>query len=107
MKQVDVSDVSDAHSIQDNYRGGKNLRSQRKHDSSSQMLNRGNNVSSVGNLGTEGKEANTDNLVDDMKNGQSNIMVALRLRPLWQKEIQNDEFSIVKILDQKVVILMD
>ena len=41
--------------------------------------------------------------------------MAVRLRPLWPKEIEKDEFEIVRILDQKVcsaltvkvVILMD
>lgn len=34
-------------------------------------------------------------------------MVAVRLRPLWKNEIDNNEVSIVKILDQKLVILRD
>ena len=32
-------------------------------------------------------------------------MVAVRLRPLWKKEEDGGEFSIVKILDDKLVIL--
>jgi hypothetical protein len=32
-------------------------------------------------------------------------MVAVRLRPLWKKEEDENEFSIVKILDEKLVIL--
>ena len=39
--------------------------------------------------------------------GTSNIMVAVRLRPLWKNEIENNELSIVKILDEKLVILRD
>jgi hypothetical protein len=34
-------------------------------------------------------------------------MVAVRLRPLWKNEIENNELSIVKILDEKLVILRD
>ena len=34
-------------------------------------------------------------------------MVAVRLRPLWKKEEDENEFSIVKILDEKLVILQD
>jgi len=45
---------------------------------------------------------NNDNYVDDMKKGTSNILVAVRLRPLWQREKEQDHFEIVKILDQKV-----
>jgi len=34
-------------------------------------------------------------------------MVAVRLRPMWKKEKDKGEISIVKILDRNVVILMD
>lgn len=34
-------------------------------------------------------------------------MVAVRLRPLWKNETDNNEVSIVKILDEKLVILRD
>lgn len=34
-------------------------------------------------------------------------MVAVRLRPMWKKEENRGELSIVRILDRKVVILMD
>ena len=42
-----------------------------------------------------------------MKTGVSKIMVAVRLRPMWKKEQEKGELSIVKILDRNVVILMD
>jgi kinesin family protein 18/19 len=34
-------------------------------------------------------------------------MVAVRLRPLWKNEQDNQEVAIVKILDEKLVILRD
>jgi hypothetical protein len=34
-------------------------------------------------------------------------MVAVRLRPMWKKEVEKSEISIVKILETNVVILMD
>ena len=34
-------------------------------------------------------------------------MVAVRLRPLWKSETENNELPIVKILDEKLVILRD
>lgn len=34
-------------------------------------------------------------------------MVAVRLRPLWSSEHENNELPIVKILDEKLVILRD
>ena len=51
------------------------------------------------------EEQDTAQVINDMKKGQSNIMVAVRLRPLWKKEEDENEFSIVKILDEKLVIL--
>ena len=42
-----------------------------------------------------------------MKQGVSKIMVAVRLRPMWKKEKEKDEISIVRILERNVVILMD
>lgn len=43
----------------------------------------------------------------EVKNGPSNIMVAVRMRPLWKNEIENNEVSIVNILDGTLVILRD
>ena len=42
-----------------------------------------------------------------MTSGTNKIMVAVRLRPMWKKEKDKGEISIVKILDRNVVILMD
>ncbi len=49
----------------------------------------------------------TKNHIDDMKKGTYNIMVAVRCRPLWNKEREFNDSEIVKILDKKMVILMD
>jgi len=49
----------------------------------------------------------TDDHIHEMKQGFSNIMVAVRLRPMWKKELDKGDVSIVKILDRNVVILMD
>lgn len=42
-----------------------------------------------------------------MKQGESKILVAVRLRPMWKKEKDKGEIGIVKILERNVVILMD
>ena len=52
-------------------------------------------------------EGETKNYLEDMKKGTYNIMVAVRCRPLWNKEKEFSEYEIVKILDRKMVILMD
>lgn len=49
-------------------------------------------------------ERDTGNLDSSTTN---NMIVAVRLRPLSSKEIERSEFEIVRILDKKVVILMD
>lgn len=43
--------------------------------------------------------------VEEMKKGESNILVAIRLRPMLEKEITEGRFNLVKILDEKVVVL--
>lgn len=45
------------------------------------------------------KEAQQEeNVIEEMKQGTSKIMVAVRLRPMWKKEKEKGEISIVKIL---------
>ena len=44
---------------------------------------------------------------EELKNQESNILVALRLRPLLPKEILEGQFNLVKIMDEKLVILQD
>ena len=52
-------------------------------------------------------EEETKNYVDDLKKGTYNILVAIRARPLNIKEIEFNDKEIIKILDEKVVILLD
>ena len=48
-----------------------------------------------------------DSVVDELKKGQSNILVAVRLRPMLMKEVEQGQFNLIKMLDDKVVILQD
>ena len=52
-------------------------------------------------------EKDTEDHINEMKHGQSNILVAIRTRPLIQKEIEYNPNLMVKILDQKIVVLLD
>eukprot|EP00743_Colponemidia_sp_Colp-15_P005744 GILK01006174.1.p1 GENE.GILK01006174.1~~GILK01006174.1.p1 ORF type:complete len:1244 (-),score=306.03 GILK01006174.1:383-4114(-) len=49
----------------------------------------------------------TNTYKDGLKNGQSNILVAVRCRPMSLKERVANHREIVKILDGKVVVLLD
>jgi len=44
-------------------------------------------VKEENSLGLVGDNGATEGYIDDMKKGTSNILVAVRLRPLWFKEI--------------------
>ena len=40
-----------------------------------------------------------EDYANEMKQGVNKIMVAVRLRPMWKKENDKGEVSVVKILD--------
>jgi len=48
-----------------------------------------------------------DRDIANIESPTNNMVVAVRLRPLTTKELEREEFEIVRILDRKVVILMD
>jgi hypothetical protein len=48
---------------------------------------------------------NTDDYIVDMKKGNSNILVAVRCRPLSKQEKLKQSQKSVKILDEKIIIL--
>ncbi|CAD8097370.1 unnamed protein product [Paramecium primaurelia] len=52
-------------------------------------------------------EKETKQFIDELKNGVSNILVAIRVRPLSQKERSLSEFETIRILDNKMIVLMD
>jgi kinesin family protein 18/19 len=52
-------------------------------------------------------EEETKNYIDDLKKGTYNILVAIRCRPLNNKEKEFSDFEIVKIMDRKMVVLID
>lgn len=69
-------------------------------------------------------ETESNNYVDEMQRGKSNVLVSLfyilhlltlinvikvsvRVRPLNRQEIERNFFNIVSVLDEKIVILYD
>jgi kinesin family protein 18/19 len=49
----------------------------------------------------------TEEYVSQLNKGRSNILVAVRARPLSRKERETDPFEVLEILDGKVVIMLD
>ena len=49
----------------------------------------------------------TKNHIEDMKKGTYNILVVVRCRPLNNKEKELSDIEIVKILDKKMLVLID
>lgn len=45
--------------------------------------------------------------LDNRESSTNNMIVAVRMRPLGKKEIEREEFEIIRIMDKKLVILMD
>ena len=49
----------------------------------------------------------TQNYLEDMKKGSYNILVCVRCRPLSQLELQISNYETIKIMENKMVVLMD
>ena len=49
----------------------------------------------------------TQAYLDDMKKGSYNILVCVRCRPLSNLELQISNYETIKIMDNKMVVLMD
>ncbi|CBZ50291.1 hypothetical protein NCLIV_007650 [Neospora caninum Liverpool] len=52
-------------------------------------------------------DGDTEDFVENLRQGQSNVLVAVRVRPLHPKETQAGCRQIVRVLGNKVVLLLD
>ncbi|OXB72689.1 UNVERIFIED_CONTAM: hypothetical protein H355_005463 [Colinus virginianus] len=52
-------------------------------------------------------EQETEDFVDGLKQGHPNILVTVRVRPVQPRELQNGSKDVVRVLDNKVVLLLD
>lgn len=52
-------------------------------------------------------EPETQDHITQMQQGSSNILVAVRARPLTKKELQIDDTEILQVLDNNVIVLLD
>ena len=63
------------------------------------QINNNNNISN--------NNDDTQNYLEDMKKGTYNILVCIRCRPLSQLELQISNYETIKIMEKKIVVLMD
>lgn len=49
----------------------------------------------------------TSAFMSAMQEGRSNVLVALRVRPLLPKEIKRGDANLIRVMDNKMVVLMD
>jgi kinesin family protein 18/19 len=63
------------------------------------QINNNNNISN--------NNDDTQNYLEDMKKGTYNILVCVRCRPLSQLELQISNYETIKIMEKKIVVLMD
>src|SRR5688572_20992828 len=57
--------------------------------------------------GNEVSDITTNDLKNEMNSGQSNVLVAVRVRPLLRKEVENGSRDIIKVMDGKMVVVLD
>ena len=98
MKKLSLPMINNTNNT---YRGKsmKNSVSTRKYNNMKRAQS-GSNISISNNDGTK-------NLVEDMKKGSYSILVCVRCRPLSQSEHQLSSYETIRIMDEKMVILMD
>ena len=77
-----------------------NYSSPKKYNNNLKRVDSGLNINRTNNIQTK-------SLVEDMKKGSYNILVCVRCRPLSVFEHQLSSFETIRIMDNKMVILMD
>ena len=65
------------------------------------------NITSINNSQELKKNEDTNAYIEDMKKGTYNILVCVRCRPLSSLEYQLSTYETIRIMDDKMVILMD
>ncbi len=77
-----------------------NYSSPKKYNNNLKRVDSGLNINRTNNIQTK-------SLVEDMKKGSYNILVCVRCRPLSVFEHQLSSYETIRIMDNKMVILMD
>ena len=84
------------------YRGnsGRNSSSPKRYNNNMRRIKSGSNINLTNNEATK-------SFVEDMKKGSYNILVCVRCRPLSISEYQLSSYETIRIMDNKMVILME
>ena len=84
------------------YRGNsvRNSSSPKRYNNNMRRIKSGSNINLTNNEATK-------SFVEDMKKGSYNILVCVRCRPLSISEYQLSSYETIRIMDNKMVILMD
>ena len=71
-------------------------------------INKFPNIKSLSNSQEiKNEEKDTNTYIEDMKKGTYNILVCVRCRPLSSLEYQLSAYETIRIMDDKMVVLMD
>ena len=96
--------------VQNNHsRSPTNIPKEQKEKGDNNNQNKFPNIKSLSNSQEIKKkeEKDTNTYVEDMKKGTYNILVCVRCRPLSSLEYQLSAYETIRIMDNKMVILMD
>ena len=103
---------NNAHLQNNNSRSPTNLPKEQKEKAENNSNNNINNnkfpnINSINNSQELKKNEDTNAYIEDMKKGTYNILVCVRCRPLSSLEYQLSSYETIRIMDDKMVILMD
>jgi len=103
---------NNAHLQNNNSRSPTNLPKEQKEKAENNNNNNVNNnkfpnINSINNSQELKKNEDTNAYIEEMKKGTYNILVCVRCRPLSSLEYQLSSYETIRIMDDKMVILMD
>ena len=105
--------ITNNNHIQNNHSSSPKNNSKEKKEKLDNNANNNNNnnklpnIKSINNSQEFKKNEDTSTYVEEMKKGTYNILVCVRCRPLSSLEYQLSTFETIRIMDNKMVILMD
>ena len=102
--------TNNTHLQNNNSRSPTNISKEQKEKSDNNNNNKFPNIKSINNsqeIKKIEKNEDTNQYIEEMKKGTYNILVCVRCRPLSSLEYQLSTYETIRIMDNKMVILMD